>query len=72
MRNKLVFFLTSEAFLLGFLIYALTTHFFRSKGLEPQSWESVLLSHFNYMLFSYITFFIIIYIRFYLENYKEE
>ena len=70
MRNKLVFFLTSEAFLLGFLIYALTTHFFRSKGLEPQSWEYVFLFDFNYMLLAFITLFIVIYIRQYL--YKEE
>ena len=72
MRNKLVFFLTLEAFLLGFLIYALTTHFFRSKGLEPQSWDFVFLKYFKQLLLFYIMIFVITYIKLYLENYKEE
>ena len=72
MRNKLVFFLTLEAFLLGFLIYALTTHFFRSKGLEPQSWDFVFLKYFKQLLLFYIMIFVIMYIKLYLENYKEK
>ena len=72
MRNKLVFFLTLEAFLLGFLIYALTTHFFRSKGLEPQSWDFVFLKYFKQLLLFYIMIFVITYIKLYLENYKEK
>ena len=72
MKNKIVLLETIIIWLGSFLVYALTTHFFRSKGLEPQSWEYVFLFDFNYMLLTFITLFIVIYIRQYLENYKEE
>jgi len=72
MKNKIVLLETIIIWLGSFLIYALTTHFFRSKGLEPQSWDFVFLKYFKQLLLFYIMIFVIMYIKLYLENYKEE